>query len=304
MEFAWIPLAVLAALMQAIRTAAQKTLNARMSTMGTTYVRSLAGLPFIALFLGAILVFLGGGVPRFDAAFLAYAFAGAASQVLATALLIFMFTLRSFAVGTMLIKMDILMTAAIGSVFFSERITGWGWVALIVVMAGVVLMLVGRLGTTPFSGVALRAALGGRVARVALACALMFTVSYLSIREATLALLPGNFLWRGTWTVFVVLGMQTLFLGAWLAAREPAFFRQLWPNRAIVAFIGGTSAIGSFGWFTAFALENASYVRAVGQIEAAFTVTISWFYFKERISAPEFAGIALMVAGVLLFRLG
>ena len=89
----------------------------------------------------------------------------------------------------------------------------------------------------------------------------------------------------------------------WLAAKEPAVFREMWPLRGIASFIGLTSALGSIGWFTAFALENASYVRAVGQIEVVFTLLISAFYFRERILPREHIGIALAVVGVLLFRL-
>ena len=55
--------------------------------------------------------------------------------------------------------------------------------------------------------------------------------------------------------------------------------------------------------FRSFALQNASYVRAVGQIEAVFTLAISWLYFREKITALELAGIAVTVAGVLMFRL-
>ncbi len=65
MELAWIPLTLLAALMQAVRTAAQKQLNQRMSTMGTTYVRSLFGLPVLLVFLGAVTLHTGLGVPEF-----------------------------------------------------------------------------------------------------------------------------------------------------------------------------------------------------------------------------------------------
>jgi drug/metabolite transporter (DMT)-like permease len=43
-------------------------------------------------------------------------------------------------------------------------------------------------------------------------------------------------------------------------------------------------------------------VRAVGQIEAVFTVTISWLYFREKITPLELAGIAVTVVGVLMFR--
>lgn len=68
-------------------------------------------------------------------------------------------------------------------------------------------------------------------------------------------------------------------------------------------FIGLTSALGSIAWFSAFALQNASYVRAVGQVEVVFTLAISRLYFQERITALELAGIAVTVAGVLMFRL-
>ena len=74
-------------------------------------------------------------------------------------------------------------------------------------------------------------------------------------------------------------------------------------NRRISAFIGLTSAVGSIGWFSAFALQNASYVRGVAQIEIVFTLLISWLYFRERLTALEYAGIVVTVLGVLMFRL-
>lgn len=291
--------------MQAVRTAAQKQLNQTLSTMGTTYVRSLIGLPVLVVFLGGVLYFDGGGTPDFSARYLAYCFGGALSQVLATALLIRMFTLKSFAVGTMLTKSDILLTAVIGSVLFSEQLDLIGWVALLVVLAGVILMLAGKLGSRALhaAGETWGDVFTGKATRIALGCALLFTFSYLSIREAALVMPPGNFLWRGGWTVVVVTAMQVVFLGLWLLAREPAVFAQFWPNRRIISFIGFTSALGSIGWFTAFALENASYVRAVGQIEAVFTMAISWFYFRESHNFIEIAGIVVMVAGVLMFRM-
>ncbi|MEX2482436.1 MAG: EamA family transporter [Gammaproteobacteria bacterium] len=301
----WIPISVFAALMQAVRTAAQKSLNQHLSTLGTTYVRALFGLPFMALYLGAVLWQGGGGVPDMNAVFLGYTIAGSLAQVIATALLIYMFRLRNFAVGTMLTKADILLTALVGVLFFSETLSPWGWSALLVVFSGVLVMLLGRLG--PYARAAadegLAMLLFGRATQVALACALFFTFSFLFFREATLRIGPGNFVWRGAWTVALSLLLQTLLLGSWLWARQPGVFRQFGQHRALVWFIGFTSALGSIGWFTAFAMQNASYVRAVGQIEAVFTVAIAWLYFKEHITRLELGGIVLTVIGVLMFRL-
>ncbi len=72
MELIWIPISILAALMQAVLTAAQKTLNPQLSTWMTTYVRSLFGLPFSVLYLWAVMRFEGLGVPEFNTRYLIY----------------------------------------------------------------------------------------------------------------------------------------------------------------------------------------------------------------------------------------
>ncbi len=302
----WIPISIFAALMQAVRTAAQKTLNQSLSNMGTTYVRSLFGMPILLAFLAAAMVHTGLGVPDMQPAFLWNTAAAAVTQVLATALLIYMFRLRNFAVGTMLTKTDLIMTALIGTALFSERLSPLGWLALIVVVCGVVLMLAGRMGTAAFraSGESVSELLLGRPTQVALLCALLFSLSYLFLREAMQHLGEHHhFLWRAGWTVVLATGLQTVCMGAWLALKDPAVFRQMWAARRIASFIGLTSGLGSIGWYSAFAIQNASYVRAVGQIEAVFTLTISWLYFREKITTLELAGIAVTVAGVLMFRL-
>ena len=302
----WIPITLFAALMQSVRTAAQKTLNQNLSNMGTTYVRSLFGMPILLAFLAAAILYSGHGVPVFTPVYLMHTAAAALTQVLATALLIYMFRLKNFAVGTMLTKTDLIMTALIGTALFSEQLSAMGWVAMLVVVCGVILMLAGRLGSAAFraSGETVSGLLLGRPTQVALLCALLFALSYLFLREATLALgTQHHFLWRAGWTVVLATGLQTVCLGLWLAAKEPGVFRKMWAARGIATFIGMTSGLGSIGWYSAFALQNASYVRAVGQIEAVFTLAISWLYFREKITAMEFFGIAVTVGGVLMFRL-
>ena len=64
MDYLWIFISVFAALMQAVRTAAQKTLNQRMSNLGTTYVRSVFGFPVMLVFLAIVLWTYGGGWPK------------------------------------------------------------------------------------------------------------------------------------------------------------------------------------------------------------------------------------------------
>lgn len=54
--------------------------------------------------------------------------------------------------------------------------------------------------------------------------------------------------------------------------------------------------LGSVGWFTAMTLEQASYVRAFGQIEFVFALLVSTRFFRERYTRKELVGIALIAA--------
>lgn len=303
MELLWIPISVLGALMQAVRTAAQKDLNARLSVLVTTYVRSIFGLPFMLVYLWAIWRLTGAPLPAFHAEFFLHSLGASISQVIATVFLIQLFTLRNFAVGTTLTKTDVMMTAIVGSLFFSEVLSGIGWFAVALTVAGVILISIARTGWRGFIVESDASVPGLRATLVGLGSALCFCLSYLFLREASLSLGDGDFLMRAACTVVSVTGIQVVFLGAWLLAREPEGLRAMFPDWRLCSFIGFTSALGSICWFTAMTLENASYVRAVGQVEAIFMLLISHLYFQERLNAAELVGIAVIVAGVLIFLL-
>ncbi|MEM7188156.1 MAG: DMT family transporter [Pseudomonadota bacterium] len=296
MELLWIPIAMGAGFFQAVRTAGQKALNAELSTWMVTYVRSLVGLPFMLVYLWAVVAWEGQLWPPFEPWFFVYCAGTAISQVVATYLLVRLFTMSNFAVGTMLTKTDVMLAAIIGTLFFSEAIDGMGWAAIILTVVGVLLLSARNAGVTRLAA--------GPVA-VGLAAALLFCLSYLCLREASLVLGDGPLIWRAAWSMVVVTTMQTVALGPWLLTRpveraEFAALPRLWKP---VVFVGLTSALGSAGWFTAMALENASYVKAVGQVEVIFTVLISTSYFRETITRLEYLGIATIVVAVLMFVL-
>ncbi len=50
-------------------------------------------------------------------------------------------------------------------------------------------------------------------------------------------------------------------------------------------------------------MQNAAYVRALGQIELVFTFAASVFFFREKTNRIEVVGIALVVAGILVLIL-
>ncbi|MFB0999586.1 MAG: EamA family transporter, partial [Colwellia sp.] len=68
-------------------------------------------------------------------------------------------------------------------------------------------------------------------------------------------------------------------------------------------FVGITSVIGSIGWFTAASLQNAAYVKALGQIEIIITLFLTYRVFKERISRMEYLGMFLILLSVFILLL-
>lgn len=304
MELIWIPISILGAFFQAVRTAAQKSINERLSVWVTTYVRSIFGMPFLLVYLWAVKAGTGEPWPDLNWAFILNSIGASVSQVIATVFLIQLFTLRNFVVGTTLTKTDVMMTALIGIPLFSEVITGTGWLAIALTVAGVIMISVARAGLNRFfvagdsDGVP-----GLKSTVIGLASGLGFCLSYLFLREASLSLESGGFLMRAGCTVVAVTGFQVVALGLWLMWREADGLRAMFPDWRMCTFIGFTSALGSICWFTAMTIQNASYVKAVGQVETIFALLISHLYFREKINTPEVVGIAVIVIGVLIFLL-
>src|SRR5690606_35508321 len=129
---------------------------------------------------------------HFHGVFFLNSFAASVAQVIGTILLIQLFTMRNVAVGSTLIKTDVMMTAVIGSFFFSEVISGLGWLALALTLGGVVLLTIARTGLRGFIVASDSTVPGIRSTMVGLGSALAFTFSYLFLREAALSLETGD----------------------------------------------------------------------------------------------------------------
>ena len=56
---------------------------------------------------------------------------------------------------------------------------------------------------------------------------------------------------------------------------------------------------GSLGWFTAYTLQTAAYVNAVGQVELILSMVISWTVLGERFSRRELLAIVLVGVSVI-----
>ncbi len=289
----WIPLTLGAAAMQTVRTAGQKRLSEDVSNLMATLTRFLFGLPFALAYLGALMKVYNWALPPIGAEFVTFTFIAAVSQIVGTVLLIRMFTFRNFTVGTAYARTEAFLTAVVGALFFSEVISLPGWIAVSTSIVGVVLITVAR-GSLVEGG--LLGQLFTPVAGMGVVSGLGFALASLSLRRASLSLGDPNFLATAALTLVTVIAIETALLGVIIAVRDRAQFTAMRGRLKIGTFIGATSMLGSVGWFTAMTLEQASYVRAFGQIEFVFAMLVSTRLFRERYTRNELVGIALIAA--------
>lgn len=296
----WVAISIGAAFFQNLRSALQKHLKESLGTSGATFSRFVWALPFAGLYVWLLHAGFGHPLPAPNAVFAAYAAAGGLSQILATALLIHLFSLRNFAVGTAYSKTEPVQTAVFGLVVLGDAVSLAGAVAILVSLSGVIAISVARTGVAPRS---ILRDLTGRPALIGMAAGAGFGVSAVCYRAAALALGADGFLMPAAWTLACVLVFQSLVMAAYLRWREPGRVTAVLAAWRLTALVGAAGMLTSVGWFTALALQNAAYVRAVGQIELVFTFLASTVFFRERSSPAEIAGIVLIVAGILLLLL-
>lgn len=289
----WIPLAIGAAFLQNVRSSLQKHLKGQLSTGGATFSRFVFGVP-MALCLLVLLVANGATIPSLNPRFMLFAATGGLSQILATFLLVHLFGLRNFAVGTTLSKTETIQAAIFGVILLGDNISVGAAIAIIVSLLGVILL------STP-NGI--RGGLLNRSSLIGMASGTAFAVSGVSYRAASLSLETGDFMIRSALTLVCVIIFQTLVMAFWLRKVEAGQIRKVFSSWRISAFVGISGALASFGWFCAMTLQNAAYVKALGQIEILFTIAVSVLYFRERIKRREALGIFLACAGILILLL-
>lgn len=297
----WIPITLLAAFSQNLRSALQKHLKGRLSTGGATYARFLWAVPLAALYVTGLHQGAGLAVPVPNPAFAAYGLVGGVAQILATALLVHLFSYRNFAVGTAYSKTETVQAALFGLVLLGDPLGGAAVIGILVSLVGV--MAISTSGQT--LGVrGVLASLTERPALLGLGSGALFGVSAVCYRAASLSLGGEGFLMQAAFTLLCVTATQTVLMSLWLRWREPGQISATLRQWRLTALVGVAGVVGSAGWFTAMTLQNVAYVRALGQVELVFTFLASWLLFGERVRGREVMGIVLISAGLLVLLLG
>lgn len=297
----WIPITIVAAFMQNARSALQKHLKDRLSTLGATYVRFLYALPFAILYVAALNMIGGMSLPAPNGVFFLYVFLGGVAQIIFTGLLMWLFSFRNFAVGTTFSKTEVVQVAILGLLILGDTLTPLAAVAIAVAAVGVMILSAGQ---TNVSAAALFASLAEKPTLIGLASGAFLGASVVFFRGAALALGHDGVVMAAAFTLAVALVIQTAVMGLYLAWKEPATLRGVLVHWRWSLAVGVAGVLASICWFTAFTLQNGAYVRALGQIELIFTFAASVFFFRERTSRTEIAGILLVAAGILILILG
>lgn len=292
----WIPITLAAAFVQNVRSAMQKHLKSMMGTTGATFVRFGFGVPFALLFLAILHFPLAMPLPAPNTIFALWVVVGGSAQIAGTALLVHLFSFRNFAVGTAYSRTEPAQAALFGLLFLGERISAGTLVAIAISVVGVMLISVARKAISVKS---LFTSLVAPNALIGLGSGAMFGIAAVAYRAASLSLGGPNFLMQAAATLCATIILQTIVMLVWMILREPAEIRRVlaaWKPSLIVGLAGATA---SFGWFTAMTLQQAAYVKVLGQVEMLFTFASTVFVFRETITRTETAGCALIVTGIV-----
>jgi drug/metabolite transporter (DMT)-like permease len=295
----WIAATLFAAFMQNLRFALQRHLKVTsLSTGGATWARFAFAMPLVGLALVAYKAASGQPWPQPlpGENYWTYSVIGALAQMAATACVVALFARRNFYVGITLKKSEVILTALTGLVILGETVSVPVLIAILIGFAGVLALSDPPAGT----GLPWRARIFNAASGYGLASGLLFGISAVCYRGATLALDGGDAPIRAATALLTATLVQTAVLGLWLALREPGQIARVAASWRVSSLTGLTSMLGSLGWFTAFALQTAAYVKALGQVELLFTFMVSAFWLREKTSRSELLGIALIVASLAL----
>ena len=261
---AWIPITIAAAFSQNLRFMLQKRLkDTRLSSTGATLAR----------FVGI-------------------------AEIRATICVVALLAERNFAVGITFKMTEVVLTALVGLAVLGEGVGLAGGLAIAVGFMGLIL-----LSDPPEGGKTGWKRFFNRAAALGLGAGFLFSVSAIGYRGAALSLPAQDVIARAGFTLAVVTAFQSTVMLIWMSLREKGEITRVFAAWRVGVLVGLSSMIGSFCWFTAFALQNAALVKALGQVELLFSYAATLFVFREKVTGREYAGTALILASVLVLVL-
>ena len=293
----WITITLLAAFSQNIRSTYHTKLKNKMSNMSSTYTRFLFGLPFVLIYFLFLYNFSNTTflIKNININFLNFCFIGGVSQILATFLLIKIFSYNNFSVATSYSKTEPIQAAFISFIIFNEVISITGLVGIVIGIIGIII--------TSFTIKDFKNTLKNYSVIYGLLSGSLFGLSAVLFRAASHNLYSQDYLLTSSFTLLIAITIQTFLLTSYILSRDIRQFNLVFSNLRDCFIVGFFGAFASIFWFYAMSIQNVAYVRALGQIELIFSLIISYFYFKERIALNQILGIFIIFLGLILILL-
>jgi len=287
----WVVATLVAVMFQTARFAVQKQLTLDgMSALAATWARFLWATPFLTTAFVVWFLIYQPILPRFSIEFWVLILVGSAAQILATFCVLLLFKMRAFAVGLTFKKSEALQTGLLGWVALGDRLSIGGVLALVLGFASLSVLSAPDSAGRPGEGL--------RSAGLGLASGALFAVTGVACRAAILQIEAPTVVQAGL-ALFVATTLQTALLALWFAIRDPAQLRatmRAWRPGVLLSVL---SLLGSYGWFAAFALQNAAYVFALGQFELIIAVIVGFLFFGETPKRREILGMASLAASLI-----
>lgn len=295
----WIPISIAAAMFQTLRFMLQRQLSlGTLSASGATFARFLYSAPLIAVLVMLYMSASQAVWPVFGPRFWTFAAIGGLAQILATVATVSLFKARNFAVGITFKKTEVIQAVLVGWVVLGDAVSWLGFAAIGLGLVGVLLL------SAPPEPVRWDwRDMANRATGLGLTAGVLFAVSGVSYRGASLSLGLEDPIARAGLTLAAVTAMQTIAMVLWLRWRDPGQVSAVWAARKVAVWVGLMSMAGSFCWFFAFTLQSAAYVKAVGQIELVMSALASVLLFREAITSREWVGMTVLLASILLLVL-
>lgn len=293
----WIPITIAAAFFQNLRSALQKHLKGVIGTTGATFVRFGYGLPIAAIYWLFLVKGMDYPLPELSPDFWLWVIIAALAQIAATVLLLYLFSFRNFVVGTAYSRTEAMQAAIMASIMFGAVFTIGDIAAIIISVIGLMVISVAR---SKLSLISLVTSLTSKTAIIGIISGTAFGLAAVGYRQAAISVVSDHFIIQACTTLLIGIAFQTVVMLIWMAVKESEEIKRViaaWKPALIVGFAGATA---SFGWFTAFTLQEAAVVKVLAQVEILFTFMSGYFIFKERMNAMELLGCALIVAGIFV----
>jgi len=291
----WIAVTIGAAFFQTLRFMLQKLLSASaLSSAGATFARFFYSAPLVVVLLVTYFALTETAFPATSLRYWIFALSGGLAQILATLCVVMLFKARNFAVGITFKKTEVIQTALVGFVILGESISQAGFAVILIGLIGVLL-----LSEMPEMEGDWFRRIRNQASQLGVLSGFLFAISGVCYRGASLEIDSADPLLRAGVTLACVTSVQLIGMALWLRWFEPGQISAVWAARRSAAWIGLTSMVGSFCWFTAFTLQNVAYVNALGQIELIFSLIASVFFFKERITRKELVGLGFLTISIL-----